>query len=328
MSKNMQIKEDAALKKFSFGKCFKKYGTIFGLVLLCIGLTILTPVFISPGNIITILRQIAMLSILSAGLTVVMISKRIDLSVAYLASLAGVAVAALSKGAGLPLGIAVLLGTFIVLLFGALNGFLVAYLGIPDFIATLSVGFLASGFNQAYTHGKAITGLAKGFKIFAQDKMLGFIPNAIIFMAIFLVIISLLLERTRFGRYVYSIGGNEEATNLSGINTKLILFFTFLVCALGASLTGIVMTSRLGNAHPLACDNLLMDALAAVYLGGTVFKEGEPNLAGTFIGALIIGVLGNGLTLLNVPYYNQDIIQGIVIIAAVSYNSIMRIRKK
>jgi len=325
----MQIKkEGVALKQYNYGKFFKKYGTILGFILLCIGFTILTPVFITPNNILTILRQIAMLSILSAGLTVVMISKRIDLSVAYLASLAGIAVAALSKDAGLPLGAAVLFGTLIVLMFGALNGLLVAYLGIPDFIATLSVGFLASGVNQAYTHGKAITGLTKQFSIFAQDKILGFIPNAIIFMAIFLIIIALLLERTRFGRYVYSIGGNEEATNLSGINTKFILFCTFLVCALGASLTGIVMTSRLGNAHPLACDGLLMDAIAAVYLGGTAFKEGEPNLLGTFIGALIIGVLGNGLTLLNVPYYNQDIIQGIVIIVAVAVTSVMRTRKK
>lgn len=324
----MRVKEGAALKQYNYGKLFKKYGTIFGFVLLCISFTMLTPVFISANNILAILRQIAMLSILSAGLTVVMISKRIDLSVAYLASLAGIAVAALSKNVGLPLGAAVLLGTLIVLAFGALNGLLVAYLGIPDFIATLSVGFLASGFNQAYTHGKAITGLTKKFSIFAQDKILGFVPNAIVFMAIFLIIIALLLERTRFGRYVYSIGGNEEATNLSGINTKWILFCTYLVCALGASLTGIVMTSRLGNAHPLACDGLMMDAIAAVYLGGTVFKEGEPNLMGTFIGALIIGVLSNGLTLLNVPYYNQDITQGIVIIVAVAITSIMRTRKK
>lgn len=318
--------EKEGKRAFSTSKFLKKFGTVIGLLLLCVCFTILSPVFISSVNIITILSQISMLSILSAGLTVVMIAKRIDLSMAYLASFAGVLVALFSK-MGIPLFPSIILGTLIIMLFGGLNGFLVSYIGIPDFIATLAVGFLASGINQANTLGKAIT-VSKEFDIFAQDRMAGVIPNAILFMAGFLVIIAVLLEFTRFGRYVYGIGGNEEATNLSGINTKLIIFMTFVVCALGASLTGLVMASRLGNAHPLACDSLLMDAIAAVYIGGTAFKEGEPNLLGTFVGALIIGVLKNGLTLLSVAYYLQDITQGIVIIIAVAITSMARIRKK
>lgn len=311
----------------SVSSILKNYGTLIGLALLCLAFSFLSPVFATFSNVITIVRQIAMLSIMGAGLTVVMITKRSDLSIGYVASFLGVVVAALIVDKGMPVWFAVIITLLVGALIGFINGCAVAYIGIPDFIATLAIGFLVSGLNQAYTHGHPISGLPKIFGIFGQFYLFG-IPNAIYFMGGFLVIIYILLSHTRIGRYVYAIGGNEEAAMMSGVNIKLNIIISYVICGIGVAITAIVLTSRIGAAHPLAGDGMLLDAIATVYLGGTAFREGEPNLAGTFIGALIIGVLGNGLTLLNVPYYYQDVAQGLVILLAVSITSLQRVRKK
>ena len=305
----------------------KTYGTLIGLTLLCIAFSLLSPVFATFGNAITILRQIAMLSIMGAGLTVVLITKRSDLSIGYVASFLGVVVAALIVNMGMPVWLAVIITLLTGAFIGFINGCAVAYIGIPDFIATLAIGFLISGLYQAYTHGHPISGLPKIFGIFGQFYLMG-IPNAIYFMGGFLAIIYVLLSHTRIGRYVYAIGGNEEAAMMSGVNIKLNIIISYVICGIGVALTAIVLTSRLGSAHPLAGDGMLLDAIATVYLGGTAFKDGEPNLAGTFVGALIIGVLSNGLTLLNVPYYYQNIAKGLIILLAVSITSLNRVRKK
>ncbi len=306
----------------------KRYGTVIGLLFVCIFFSIRSPVFLSLGNILTVLRQIAMLSIMGAGLTIVMITKRIDLSIGYSTSFLGIFCAALIVDFGVPMWTAVFLTLVAGIVIGAINGLAVAVIGIPDFIATLSVGFLVSGINQAYTTGHPISGLPAGFNIFGAMRIFGVIPSSIAIMFGFLIIIYILLSHTRFGRYSYAIGGNEEATMMSGVRVKFIQILGYIVSGISVALTSLVLTSRLGSAHPLAGDGLLMDAIATVYLGGTAFKDGEPNLGGTFVGALIIGVLGNGLTLLNVPYYYQNITKGIVILLAVTITSLQRIKKK
>lgn len=307
---------------------FTKYGTLVGLIVLCAVFTVLRPkTFPTVSNLLTVLRQIAMLSILGAGLTVVMITKRSDLSIGYGTSFMGIMVAAFMVHYRLPVYAAIPLTLLLGAFMGLCNGALVAIIGVPDFIATLAVGFLMSGLNQAYTKGHPISNLPNGFAIFGSKAVYG-VPFAIVIMLLFLIFVYVLLNHTRFGRYVHGIGGNQEATMLSGVNVTLNQILAYVVSGVGVAIAAIVLTSRLGTAHPQSGDNLLMDAIATVYVGGTAFKEGDPNIAGTFIGALIIGVLANGLTLMNVKYYNQDIAKGVVILLAVTITSLQRMRKK
>lgn len=263
---------------------------------------------------------------MGAGLTVVMITKRIDLSIGYSCSALGILVGALMVNFHISMWVAVIITLIAGCIIGVFNGVVVAYMGVQDFIATLAFGLLVSGINQAYTRGHPITNLPKSFDLFGNRIILG-IPSAIFFMVGFFVLIYFLLYHNTFGRYFHAIGGNEEATMMSGVNIKLNIVLSYIICGFGVALTAIVLTSRLGSAHPLAGESLLLDALAVVFLGGTAFREGEPNLAGTFVGALIIGVLNNGLTLVNVPYYYQYIAKGLMILIAVSITSIQRVRK-
>lgn len=311
---------------FDLSGFLKKYGTLIGLILLCLVFSILSPKFFSYSNGLTILRQISMLMIISTGLTVVMITKKIDLSIGYVASAIGVLLGALIVDAGIPILPAVIIALLIGALIGCINGFFVAFLGIPDFIATLGIGFLVAGLNQAYTHGHPISGFPEVFGVFGSWYMFG-VPISIFIMAIFILVIHIFLYKTKNGRYIHAIGSNEEATMLSGVNTKWNLMLSFIVCSVGAALTAVVLTSHMAGASPTAGESMLLDAIAVVFLGGTAFRNGEPNLGGTFVGALIIGVLVNGLTLLNVPYYYQDVTKGILIILAVSITSLQRIRK-
>ena len=314
-------------KKISFATFAKRYGTVAAFLIICIFFAMANPVFLTRSNILTVLRQISMLALLGAGLTVVMSTGRIDLSTGYGTSLLGIFCAALMVDFGIPMPAAVLLTLLGGAVIGLFNGYCIAYLGIPDFIGTLATGFLLSGINQAYTKGHPISGLPDSFKIFGNTNFMG-IPSMIFIMVFWLVIIAVVLSKTRFGRHTYAIGGNKEAALMSGVNVKFNSMLGYVFCGVGMGITALILTSRMGSAHVTAGDTYLMQAIATVYLGGTAFKEGEPNLAGTILGALILGVLKNGMTLMNVEYYYQDIAQGIVILLAVIITSLQRNRKK
>lgn len=316
------------LDKHGISKFATRYGTVVFFALICATFAILRPgSFFKISNVVTVLRQISILAILGAGLTVVMITGRIDLTIGNTTSAISVLIGALMVDFGMNVWLACIIGVAAGALLGALNGATVAYIGIPDFIATLSMGFLISGFNQAYTKGHPISNLPKVFSIFGKGSLLG-IPVSIYMMFICLVVVYLVLNKTRFGRHVYAIGGNQEAAMMSGINVKKNLLMSYVVSGMGCALGAIILSSRLQTCHPSAGDAYMMDALATVYVGATAFKNGEPNIMGTFIGALIIGVLNNGLTLCNVSYYSQDIAKGAVILLAVTITSIQRSRKK
>ena len=316
------------LDKHGISKFATRYGTVVFFALICATFAILRPnSFFKISNVVTVLRQISILAILGAGLTVVMITGRIDLTIGNTTSAISVLVGALMVDFGMNVWLACIIGVAAGALLGALNGATVAYIGIPDFIATLSMGFLISGFNQAYTKGHPISNLPKVFSIFGKGNLLG-IPVSIYMMFICLAVVYLVLNKTRFGRHVYAIGGNQEAAMMSGINVKKNLLMSYVVSGMGCALGAIILSSRLQTCHPSAGDAYMMDALATVYVGATAFKNGEPNIMGTFIGALIIGVLNNGLTLCNVSYYSQDIAKGAVILLAVTITSIQRSRKK
>lgn len=304
----------------------RKYGTAIGFLILVLIFSLLSKPFLSVANALTILQQIAMLAITATGLTIVMITGRIDLSIGYSVSALGVLVATVvSTYDSVPLAIAaVLLGGVVI---GSINGFGIGYIGIPDFIGTLAMGFLVSGVNQAYTRGYPVSRLPRAFDVFGQERFLGIPVSGFITFGI-LLIAWFILSHTRFGRYVYAIGGNQQAARMSGINVRRNILYAYILCSSGTAVTAIVLTSRIGAAHPLAGDGMLLDAIASVFLGATAFRHGEANLWGTFLGALIIGTMNNGLTLVNVPYYYQLIAKGLIIVLAVTVTSLQRRRSE
>ena len=323
----METKNDnnSKAKAASFAK---KYGTLVALFAICVFFTIQCPgVFLTRSNIITVLRQISILAVMGAGMTVIMIGGGIDLSCGYNVSFCGIIAAALFQNFGLPVWAAAIGALAFGSLIGLFNGLLVSYVRIPAFICTMSAGFLIQGLNQAYTQGYPISGLNNAFDVFALGTTFG-IPNAIYIMAIFLLLIYILLNHTKFGRNCYAMGGNPEATMMSGVNIKRTQLLSYVLSGFGMAVAALILLSRLGAAHTTAGDGYNMTCVAVVYLGSTMFREGEHNLLGSLFGALIMGVLTNGMTLMNLPYYYQNIAQGAVILLAVAVSSIMRAKKK
>lgn len=306
----------------------KRYGTILGYAVICMIFAATTKNFLTFSNMMTILRQIAPLTILSLGLTFVMITKRTDLSIGYSTSILGIVVGAAMKHFGMPMWIALAVTVLCGAVIGTVNGIAVAYIGVPDFIATLGIGYLLSGLNQAYTKGYSISSFPAAFDLFGVKRIAGMIPVSIVILFLVMAVLQIIVSKTRFGRYIYAIGDNEEATMMSGINVKFNILKTYVFSGMGAAVAAIVLTSKLGQANPTAGEAYLLDAMASVYLGATAFKDGEPNLPGTLLGALIIGTMSNGLTLVNVPYYVKDIATGIIIIVAVTVTAIQKMKKK
>lgn len=316
------------LKNVKWSTFTKKYGTLVALILICIFFTICCPdTFLTKTNIITVLRQISILAVMGAGMTVVMITGGIDLSCGYIVSFCGIIAAALYQNYGFPVWASAIGAMIFGCIIGMFNGWLVAYVRIPAFICTMSSAFLIQGMNQAYTQGYPISGLNKAFNCFALDSTFG-ISNAIYIMAVFLVVIYVLLNHTKFGRNCYAMGGNIEATMMSGVNVRRTQLLAYVISGFGMAVASLILLSRLGAAHPTAADGYNMTCVAVVFLGSTMFREGEHNLLGSLFGALIMGVLVNGMTLMNIQYYYQNIAQGAVILLAVAVSSIMRAKKK
>ena len=207
-------------------------------------------------------------------------------------------------------------------------GILVAYVKVPDFIGTLGFGYVLSGINQAFTKGHPVTNLPEQFEIFGARKLFGVLPNAVIIMLLVLATAAVILNHTKLGRYIYGVGDNEEASLMSGVDTKKTIACAYILCGAACGITAVMLTSRLGSAHPQAAEDYLLNSIASVWLGSTAFRDGQPNLAGTLLGALIIGTMANGLTILNVEYYYQDIATGLIILAAVIVSSVQRGHKK
>ncbi len=306
----------------------RRYATVFGYIVLLTFFSLVSKRFLSLNNFITILRTIAPLAILSLGLTFVMITKRTDLSIGYSTSILGIVVGACMKRFGFPVWGSVIVTMVAGATIGTVNGFAVAYVGIPDFIATLGIGYLLGGLNQAYTKGYSISSFPDSFNLFGMQRIKGVLPVSVIILLLVFLVFYFVISKTRFGRYIYSIGGNEEATMMSGINVKKNILKAYIVCGIGAGIAAVVMTSKLGQANPTAGESYLLDAMASVYLGATAFKDGEPNLLGTLLGTLIIGTMSNGLTLMNVPYFVKDIATGLIIIIAVTITALQKMRKQ
>lgn len=304
----------------------RRLGTLLGLVLLCLVLWILTPHFLTVSNLLNVLEQTAINAIIAVGMTYVILSGGIDLSVGSLVAISGVVFASM-LGAGLPLPVALLAGVATGAAFGLLNGLLITLGRLPPFIATLGMMSIARGAALVYTDGRPISGFDPGFRTLATGRLLA-IPVPVILTVVVYVAAHLVLARTRFGRYVYAIGGNEEATRLSGVAVRLHKTAVYGLSGVTSALAAVLLTARLNSAQPIAGIMYELDAIAATVIGGTSLMGGEGTLAGTLIGALIMGVLRNGLNLLGISSFLQQIVIGLVIIVAVLVDSTLKAQRR
>ncbi|MBZ4645516.1 MAG: ribose transport system permease protein [Petroclostridium sp.] len=305
------------VKKFDKFQIFsiRDFATLIGLALMCIVISILSPVFLTANNLINVVMQSSINAIIAIGLTFVILTGGIDLSVGSIVALAGVIMAS-SLQAGHPLPVSLVIALVIGVLCGYINGFLITKGKLPPFIATLGMMSIARGLALVYTNGRPISGFSPAFRWFGTGTFLG-IPSQIIMTVILYAIAYYILKYTRLGRYTYAIGGNEEATRLSGINVNRYKVVIYSISGLMAAIGSIVLTARLNSAQPIAGINYELDAIAATVIGGTSTVGGEGKITGTLIGALIMGVLRNGLNILNVSSYLQQVIIGAVIVIAV-----------
>ncbi|MBW1639002.1 ABC transporter permease [Microbacterium resistens] len=302
------------------------YGTLIGLVGLIVLFAAMKPqVFFTPLNFTNILEQVAILAMIAAVQTVVMVVGDFDLSVGSLASLTGVITAQLLVG-GMHPAVAVLIGLGAGVIAGAVNGFLVAYLGLSAFIATLATMTSFSGLALLLSSGTTVFGLPDAFVWLGQGR-LGMIPVPVVIAVVVALIVWFVLSKTVIGRSWYAVGGNAEAARLSGVKTRAVRFSAFLVSGFGAALAGIILTARLASAHPSAADPFMLSSIAAVFLGITLSRAGQPTIGGTVVGLGIVGVLSNGLNIMQVNSYVQQILTGLIIVLAVSLSRLSRKRR-
>ncbi len=295
----------------------QKYSTFIVLIIMFVGFAISIDRFSTVFNLMNILQQISILTIVGCGLTFGFAAKEIDLSVGYTVGLAGILVPMLLVN-GFDLWFALGVGMSAGLLVGVTNGLLVTKIGIPSLIATLAMGSVLLGVNFLLTGGRAIYGgLPDSYLFLGQGRLFG-IPVLAFFMLAAVLLAWFVMERTVFGRYIYAVGGNQKAAELSGVRIVFYRTAALAIVALFAAAAGALLAARLGSGQPNVGDRYLLDGLATVFIGMTMFRPGTATILGTCCGALVIGVLDNGLNLIGMDSYVQNIIKGIVILVAVA----------
>ena len=295
-------------------------GAVYLLAILCAGLAIWRPEFFSVANLTNVGLQIAVLTIVSLGMTLVILTEGIDLSLGAVLGLAGVVMGLVLVG-GYPLMAAVAAAIAVGIVFGLANGAMIAWAGMPPFIVTLGTLGVAQSCAMVLTQGNSVTGLPAQVRWFNEGLVLG-IPVPLLATAALFFLTYLLLYHTRFGRYVFAIGGNRRALALSGVRVSAYLVAVYVFAAIMAALAAFVMTARMNAAHPTIAIGLEFDAIAAVVLGGTSFEKGRGGIIGTLAGAAAVGVLRNGLNLVGVSTEWQVAAIGLVIITGVAFDSL------
>jgi ribose/xylose/arabinose/galactoside ABC-type transport system permease subunit len=300
----------------------RRFGTLIGLFALCAVLWALTPHFLTVSNLLNIAEQTSINAIVAVGMTFVILSGGIDLSVGSMVALSGV-VLGLSLHDPQPFALAMVVALGVGAACGTVNGLLIDRGGLPPFIVTLGMMSIARGAALVITEGRPISGFEPAFRALATARI-GFVPAPVVIMVIVYVIAHFALTRTTFGRYVYAIGGNEEAARLSGVRIHLHKTAIYAVSGLTSAVAAIILTARLNSAQPIAGMMYELDAIAATVIGGTSLMGGEGSLGGTLVGALIMGVLRNGLNLLGVSSFLQQIVIGGVIVGAVLVDTLLK----
>lgn len=313
------VLEQVPKKKIDKNELFKRYGIVFILLLMVIGFTTVKPVFLRSANIINIFRQVAVIGTLALGVTLVIITAGIDLSSGSLVALVGVITATLAAP-GDNIFIAIMIGLAVGVFCGLINGVIIAKTGIPPFIATLGMMTAARGAALLFTGGKPVSNISESFLYIGAGKI-GFLPVPVLIFLLMGLITHILLTKTKFGKTVYSIGGNIQAAKLCGINVNKVLVLVYAYAGLMAAVGGIILTARVSSGNPTSGLAYELDAIAATVIGGTSLTGGVGLISGTIIGALIIGVLNNGLTLVGVSPNWQQVIKAIIIVGAVTIDT-------
>lgn len=314
-------------KRFNFQNVISKYGIVAVLVLMIVMMSIVKPNFRTITNFMNILTQSSIYGILALGMTLVIISKGIDLSVGSILALSAVVAASLGQTSTatsrlfpnlpeMPVIIPILGALAIGTLCGAINGGLIAFTGIPAFIATLGMTTIARGFAYIYTNGKPISTLIPGFRFIGQGNILG-VPMPVVIYLVMILITWVLLNNTRFGKRVYAVGGNINAAEVSGVNVKKMLLMIYTYMGLLAGISGVVATARMVSAQPGLAVGYELTAIASTTIGGTSHSGGIGTIWGAVVGALVLSVMRNGMTILGIHSYWQQIVEGLVIIVAV-----------
>lgn len=315
----------------TYSQNLKRFQSVIALLVLCIALSFLTDKFFTTANWLNVLRQVAVNVCIASGMTLIVLTGGIDLSVGSVLALCGAITAGLLKNglrfpsADLYIGFTilgvVLAGIIIGALLGLFNGFAITIINVPPFIATLAMLTIARGLTMLYTTGHPISNLGESFAYIGTGSLIG-IPVPVWIAVAVVLLAAFITQKTKLGRYIYAIGGNETAARLSGIRINKVKLVVYSIGAALAALGGVIVTSRLDSAQPNAGISYELDAIAAVVIGGTSLSGGKGTVWGTVIGAVIIGVLNNGLVLLNVSPFWQQVVKGGVILLAVTIDKL------
>lgn len=307
---------------------FSAIGPLASLIVLVVLLSILSPYFLEVNNLFNVFQQITVLAIIALGATMVIVSGGIDLSVGSVAALSGMIAGVTFSQLDLPMGIALTLGLLVGAAAGLANGCLIVFGRVPPFVATLAMLSVARGLTLVLSNGQPISGFPDWFRALTSFDLFGIVPGVVIVVLVLYIAGSLYLKYRPSGRSVYAVGGNEEVARLSGISVAWVKMRVYMAAGALAGLGGLVLTSRLNSAQPTAGVGLELDVIAAVVIGGTSLSGGIGTVAGTLIGALIIGVLRNGLNLLDVSSFWQQVVIGLVIAVAVMIDTLGRRRPR
>ncbi|WP_216359064.1 ABC transporter permease subunit [Arthrobacter globiformis] len=310
----------ATARSFDFAYWWDRVGILVVLIALVALMVVIAPNFASVNNLLNIARSISINAILAAGMTFVILAAGIDLSVGSILAVSGVA-SVMTGIAGLPAPVAILVGVATGAVAGWINGMLSAYLALAAFIVTLGTMTFLRGLAYTMTDGQPIVSNTLSFRDIGNGYLAG-IPVPVVIMIIVYVAAWFILERTRYGRHVYAVGGNAEAARLAGINVKRVITSVYVIAGICAGLAGVIFSARVVSAQPTAGTGYELDAIAAVVLGGTSLVGGRGRIYGTLIGSIILGVLSTGLILMNVQFFTQLLIKGLVIILAVAIDSL------
>ena len=297
---------------------------LIGLVMICIIVSIFQPNFLSTQNLLNIIRSISTTAILAFGMTFCIIINGIDLAQGSVVGLSACLCAWLiaPTAMNLPDGVGIIGGILIGVVVGVFNGFFLSHTSLPPFVVTLASQLIARGFCYVVTMGNMIY-CDRSFNIYGNGYLFNIIPYPVIYLIVIFIIMYLLLAKTKFGRNVYAVGGNVEAARFSGINIRKVTWVVYAISGALSGIAGIIICSRVAQGSPSAGVGMEFDGVAACYLGGISYLGGEGRIESTLLGAILLGVIANAMTMLLIPWYVQDIVKGAIILAAV-YIDVLR----
>ncbi len=292
-------------------------GIIGVLILMCVITSVATDKFLTANNIISVLRQISINTYIAIGMTLIIILGHIDLSVGAIVAMSGTLTVGFIVNQGMPIGVAIIGGILLGVLTGFLSGFVVSKFRVPAFIITMAMMNIANGVAYVYSGGQSTRIKDDFFIAIGTGYLFNVIPLPVVYMVVLIIVFSFLLSKTKFGTYVYAIGGNREAAKLSGVPIRKVEIIVFTLSGLLSAFAGLVLCSRMYSGQPSVGSGYELDAIAACVLGGTSMTGGKGRISGTVFGAMVIGVISNGLNLIGVSSYWQLIVKGLIIACAV-----------